>query len=86
MARGGKRDGAGRPKGAPNKVTAGIREAAQEYTAQALSVLVEIMTTGDSAAARVAAANSVLDRAYGKPTQTLDATVRNQEAALDELE
>ena len=77
MARGGKRDGAGRPKGAVNKATADIREAAQEYTEQALAVLVEVMTTGDSAAARVAAANSVLDRAHGKPGQSmqLDANV-----------
>lgn len=74
MARGGKRGGAGRPKGAVNKATADIREAAQEFTEQALAVLVEVMTTGDSAAARVAAANSVLDRGHGKPTQAIEAT------------
>lgn len=72
MARGGKREGAGRPKGAVNKATADIREAAQEFTAAALAVLVEVMNTGDSAAARVAAANSVLDRAHGKPGQSLE--------------
>lgn len=72
MARGGKREGAGRPTGAVTKATADIREAAQEYTEQALAVLVEVMTTGDSAAARVAAANSVLDRGYGKPKQAVD--------------
>ena len=71
MALGGKRAGAGRPKGSPNKATASIREAAQQYTDQALGVLAEVMTSGDSAAARVAAANSLLDRAYGRPAQSV---------------
>lgn len=70
MSRGGKRDGAGRPKGAVNKATADIREAAQEFTSAALEVLVDVMKNGDSAAARVAAANSVLDRGHGRPKQT----------------
>lgn len=72
MARGGKREGAGRPKGAVNKATADIREAAQEYTDEALMVLAEVMRDGDSAAARVAAANSILDRGHGKPRQSMD--------------
>ncbi len=74
MARGGKRDGAGRPKGAVNKVTADIRQAAQEYSARALEVLVSVATTGESEAARVAAANAILDRAHGKPTQSVEAS------------
>lgn len=72
MARGGKRDGSGRPKGAVNKATADIREAAQEYSAQALAVLVRVATQGESEAAQVAAANSILDRAHGKPKQAVD--------------
>jgi hypothetical protein len=72
MARGGKREGAGRPKGAVNKATADIREAAQAYTDRALAVLVDVMANGDSAAARVAAANAVLDRGHGKPRQSMD--------------
>lgn len=62
----------GRRKGSLNKATADIREAAQEYTAEALSVLAEVMRGGDSAAARVAAANSILDRGHGKPKQAVD--------------
>lgn len=85
MARGGKREGAGRPKGAVNKATADIREAAQEYTERALAVLVEVMTTGDSAAARVAAANSVLDRGHGKPTQSVDVDA-NVKASISKIE
>lgn len=74
MARGGKRDGAGRPKGALTRATASIREAAQEYTQEALEVLAEVMRRGDSAAARVAAANSILDRGHGKPKQSVEAS------------
>lgn len=73
MARGGKRDGAGRPRGALNKATKDIREAAQEFSAQALQVLVNVATTGESEAARVSAANAILDRAHGKPAQTVTA-------------
>lgn len=72
MARGGKREGAGRPKGAVNKATADIREAAQEYSQEALDTLAKVMRDGDSAAAKVAAANSILDRAHGKPKQSMD--------------
>jgi len=76
--RGGKRPRAGRPKGAVNRATADLQAAAREYTPQALETLVAIMTKSDSDAARVAAANAVLDRGYGKAKQTLDATVTEQ--------
>jgi len=61
----------GRPAGSPNKATACIRDAAREYTAKALLTLAEVMA-GDNPTARVAAANSLLDRAYGRPKQTVD--------------
>lgn len=73
MARGGKREGAGRPQGAVNKATADIRVAAQEYTDEALLVLAEVMrSTEHPAAARVSAASAILDRGHGKPKQSLD--------------
>lgn len=72
MAKGGKREGAGRPKGAVAKATADIREAAQQYSEQALQVLVKVATAGESEAARVAAANAILDRAHGKPKQSVE--------------
>lgn len=72
MAKGGKREGAGRPKGAVAKVTADIRDAAQEYSDQALKVLVHVAVNGQSEAAQVAAANAILDRAHGKPKQSVD--------------
>lgn len=72
MPKGGRREGAGRPKGSLNKATASIRDAAQAYTDEALRTLATVMREGDSAAARVAAANSILDRAFGKPKQSMD--------------
>ena len=55
-----------------NKVTADIRAAAQAYTDDALATLAQIMKAGESEAARVAAANSILDRGFGKPRQAMD--------------
>jgi len=73
MARGGKREGAGRPKGVPNKATADVKEAAQAFTADALNTLASIMRNDQQpAAARVAAASAILDRGHGKPKQSLD--------------
>lgn len=73
MARGGKREGAGRPKGALNKITASVMEAAQIYSEEALGVLASVMRDPEHpAAARVSAANALLDRAHGKPTQSVE--------------
>lgn len=73
MARGGKREGAGRPKGALNKATVDVKEAAQAFTADAIQTLAEIMrSTEHPAAARVSAASTLLDRGHGKPKQSMD--------------
>ena len=69
---GGARPGAGRKKGSINKATADIREAAKQFTDDALMVLSEIMRSSESDAARVAAANSILDRGHGKPRQSVE--------------
>lgn len=71
MARGGKREGAGRPKGAPNKANASLREAAREYTEDALGALVKVLKETDSDAARVSAAREILDRGFGKASQVI---------------
>lgn len=72
--RGGARSGAGRPRGARNKLTKAkkqtLTEMAGQYTESALATLAGIMQDTDApAAARVTAANSLLDRAHGKPLQ-----------------
>ncbi len=69
--RGGKREGAGRKKGIPNKATAELKGMAREYTVEALETLVGVMRDGESDAAKVAAAREVLDRGYGKASQVI---------------
>lgn len=76
MAGGGSKPGerrGGRKKGTPNKATASIKEAARAYTQEALLALVGVVRGGEDipAAARVSAANALLDRGYGKPTQPI---------------
>jgi hypothetical protein len=61
----------GRVKGVPNKATAEIKAIAQPYSAKAVKTLASIMETSDSDAARVSAANSILDRAWGKAPQAV---------------
>ena len=65
----------GRKAGTPNKCTSDLKELAREYTADALQTLVSVMAGGEGipAAAQVSAANAILDRGYGKPSQTIDA-------------
>jgi hypothetical protein len=63
--------GKGRPKGATNKATREIKEIAQPYGPEAIATLAEIMRHSESEPARVAAANALLDRGYGKPSQTV---------------
>ena len=69
---GGRREGSGRAKGTPNKVNQDLKGMAQVYTKDALRVLVEIANDDEAPKpARVAAANAILDRAHGKPTQAI---------------
>ena len=73
MARGGKRSGAGRPAGAVNQDKLDLAELARTHTIEALTTLVAIMKAEqEPAAARVSAANTILDRGYGKAAQALD--------------
>lgn len=91
MAKGGRREGAGRPKGKPNAVTADVRELAQQYGPQALATLAAIMNNEESPeAARVAASKELLDRAYGKSKQSIDhssedGTMSPQGKSLDDF-
>lgn len=74
--RGGARPGAGRKKGSANKLTverkATLTELAQSYTDEALAALADVMRNGQSEAARVSAANSLLDRGHGKAVQAME--------------
>ena len=69
MAKGHKTGG--RVAGTLNKATADIKALAGKYGPAALERLVALSSTAESEAAQVAACKEILDRAYGKPTQTV---------------
>lgn len=79
--RGGKREGAGRPKGAVSRATAEhkatLEELARTHTETALNALVSVASKGESEQARVSAASALLDRGYGRPKQQHDVIVHN---------
>lgn len=96
--RGGPRQGAGRPKGRVSRATpsqkATLSELARAHTSVALQVLVDVAKKGESESARVAAANAILDRGYGKPRQAVEHSgsigtydlTKLDDDALDKLE
>ena len=65
---GGKREGAGRKPGVPNKLTQSMKEKAAKHGDAALAKLVELLASEDEAI-RLRAANDLLDRGFGKPAQ-----------------
>jgi hypothetical protein len=65
----------GNPGGRP-KIVGEVQELARQHSATAIETLAAIMQDKKApAAARALASNSILDRAYGKPPQTLNANV-----------
>jgi len=76
QGRGGAREGAGRPKGSRSAATveqqATISELAKAHGPAAIASLAQIAMAGESEAARVSAANALLDRGYGKPVQGVE--------------
>jgi hypothetical protein len=74
--RGGPRPGSGRPRGSKDKATrqagATLGELARAHTAEALQAILSTLRNTDSDTARIAAANALLDRGYGKPSQSVD--------------
>lgn len=61
----------GNPSGRPKDV-GHVREIARKHTEAAISALVEIVANGKPDRARVAAAEAILDRGYGRPTQPIE--------------
>ena len=76
---GGFREGAGRPSGSTNKSSPEqsqrLSELAKTYTEEALKTLVDVARNGRTDAARVSAANALLDRAYGKPAMKQESEI-----------
>ncbi|MGB9880386.1 MAG: DUF5681 domain-containing protein [Anaerolineae bacterium] len=58
----------GNPGGRP-KAEGHVRELARSYTEEAIRTLAELMRTAKNERVRCAAAEALLDRAWGKPTQ-----------------
>jgi hypothetical protein len=58
-----------------NALIKDVKEAAQRYTASAVDRLVEIMVQNEDFGAAVRAACALLDRGWGRPSQTINATV-----------
>jgi DNA-binding MarR family transcriptional regulator len=74
MAKKGEPKTGGRKAGTPNKSTAEIRELAGQYAPSALAELARLSTHANSEQARVSACKEILDRAYGKSTQTINSS------------
>lgn len=72
--RGGYRPGSGRKPGKVSAAKKAISEEAKQHAEAALKALVDIAVNGTNEGARVSAANALLDRGYGRPTQSLDHT------------
>jgi hypothetical protein len=60
----------GNPGGRP-KLELSIRELAQQHSMEALETLVHVMRTGRRGE-QIVAANAILDRAYGRPSQSIE--------------
>jgi hypothetical protein len=68
----------GNPDGRP-KAIAEVRDLARQHIRKAIQTLVTVMQSGESDSARVAAANALLDRGFGKPRT-------DQPVALDDID
>lgn len=61
----------GRTAGTPNKPLVNIREMAARYSGLAIETLVNIAQRSKNEGNRLNAANALLDRAHGKPSQSV---------------
>src|SRR5262245_48483187 len=75
MAKGGKRPGAGRPKGSKSKVTLAARVIASRYAEAVLKQMAELALNAEFETVRVSAGKEILDRAYGRSLQPISAQV-----------
>ena len=77
----------GRKKGTPNKISTEIREAARRYGPEALRLHVKLMRASKNEDVRQRSANVILDRAYGRPAQTISKDDENPlQLLMDHLE
>jgi hypothetical protein len=75
----------GNPGGRP-RILANVQEAARQYTAEAMETLANIMRDAKAPpATRVAAANSLLDRGWGRAPASLSLSHETAEATSERL-
>lgn len=83
-------NGGGRPQGSKHIATNAdklrLSQYARMYTQDAISALVHVCKSGVSEAARVSAANSLLNRAYGMPKQVAELTGPNNGPVMMRLD
>ena len=76
-----KKGHSGNPGGRPKEVK-DVQALARTHTAEAMQTLVEVMRTGKPDRARAAAAESLLDRGWGRAPQTVEVSTDNDEPLL----
>ena len=78
---------AGRPPGRSNVATTQMRrtlgELAREHTGEALETVLEVMRSGETHAVRLAAANVILDRGYGRPQAAVAVAASRESEGLE---
>lgn len=78
---GGERPRAGRKPGVPNILNRTLREKAAVHGDDMLATLVDIAKdAGEPSSVRVQAAIALLDRGYGKPTQSMEVSAQVSDA------
>ena len=60
-----------------------LKKAFQARSQDALNTLVDVMINGDKNADRIKASDSILDRAWGKPAQTIDGSLNTGVRVID---
>ena len=73
----------GNPGGRP-KAERSVRDLAQQYTAEAVEALVDVVRTGKPAE-RVQAATALLDRGWGRPSTAIEMTSTVKTSLVDLL-
>jgi len=71
----------GNPSGRPKAVFQ-LQEIARKHTPEAIKTLVAALKA-ENEGTRVAAANALLDRGWGKPAQTIDATITDDRMVVE---